>query len=185
MPETQWISLNTDIPKLSFNSPWTDSNILEKFGDPGFHDASFQKEWSNLGNNENIVPKPLNIGLGQKGLSREGLIGTKGLWPCIGLIIYDENGNQAWVAHITPDQEEIETFIWRMIRDMWGQPRMYEYILVASSLRSWELEEKIKMTIHHHTYDWKNGLHPIESFDLSSWKYGFYINPKTGRIWQE
>ena len=118
--------------------------------------------------------KGINVPPGVADVSQT-LIGTSGLGPCNGLVIYDGVERIAAVAHVTSMEKDPQSLVEHMVRRIGTQNR-YQGIVVQSLAADGDLSKRLEMALMTNPRIESHYKHTIwEGFE-------FYFDPKTGRF---
>lgn len=103
------------------------------------------------------------------------LIGTSGLGPCNGLVIYDSVERIAAVAHVTSMEKDIQSLVEHMIRRIDTQ-NDYQGVIVQSLAADGDLSKRLEMALMSNPRIKSHHKHTIwEEFE-------FYFDPQKGRF---
>ena len=103
------------------------------------------------------------------------LIGTSGLGPCNGLVIYDSVERIAAVAHVTSMEKDTQSLVEHMVRRISTQNR-YQGIIIQSLAADSDLSKRLEMALMANPRIDSHYKHRIwEGFE-------FYFDPKTRRF---
>ena len=118
--------------------------------------------------------KGINVTSGAVDVSKT-LIGTSGLGPCNGLVIYDGVEKIAAVAHVVPTEKDPQSLVEHMISRI-GTQNEYQGVIVQSLAADGDLSERLEMAlmtnpriVSHYKHILLKGLE-------------FYFDPQTGRF---
>jgi len=119
-------------------------------------------------------PKGINVPPGVVDVSRT-LIGTSGLGPCNGLVIYDNVERIAAVAHVTSLEEDTQNLVEHMVRRI-GTQNEYQSVIVQSLAADGDLSKRLEVALMSNPRIKSHYKHTLwEGFE-------FYFNPRTGRF---